>query len=217
MGLNHFLPLRSLVFLGSGDLFASSYEGGLYRVFADTLRVIPSVHRSSWAMKVDAYDRIWLAGKQGVFVFDKDTLRRFTTHPEALDVDFYRGYLAVAHRAGITLFDTASGTPGNTRLRGITCWSIDVYDSLLIGTGVEKCLIVNGSDERTIPIGPRHNIPWAAVADTTGVVYLATQKGLLRVLPGERHAECIAFKGKCIKSICFDRAGRLWVGRYFRE
>lgn len=216
LGLQRFLPLRTLGFLSSGDLLASSYEGGVYRILDDTLTPVPGIRRMAWSMKIDANDNIWLAGKQGVFRQMGDTLLRVTGLSEAYDVDFYRGRLAVAHRDGITFYDSSTGVPERTLCKGTICWSIDVVDPLLIGTGVETCVLVNDPAVTSITIGPKHNLPWAAVRDTAGTVYLATQRGLFRILPGKKKAECIGFKGKCIKSVCIDQTGRLWVGKYFK-
>jgi hypothetical protein len=217
LGMRRFLPIRTLGFLASGDLLASSYEGGVYRVTDDTLCLLPGMNRSAWAMKIDGNDRLWLAGRQGVFRQKDDTLLRITDLREAHDVDFYRGKLVVAHRNGITMYDSSTGSEEQTWCKDTICWSIDIFDSLLIATGVETCLLVSGSDQTRIRIGPRGNIPWAAVRESTGVIFLATQKGVFRILPGRKTAECIGFSGRCIKSVCIDRSGRLWVGKYFRQ
>ncbi|MBN1307421.1 MAG: hypothetical protein JXA18_05865 [Chitinispirillaceae bacterium] len=216
-GLNHFHPIRGLAFKKNGDLFAASYQTGIHRVLADTLIALPKMWRMAWSMTIDCYDNIWLAGRQGVFRQQSDTLARFSDLHEAYDVDFYFDKCAVAHRNGITLYDTADGTVLTTFCKGTVCWSIDIDGPLLIGTGCEVCILVSPRDTTIIPIGPEKNIPWTAVRDRKGTIYLGTQKGLLRIKPGARKAECIGFEGKCIKSLLIDRKERLWVGRYFKE
>lgn len=215
-GLKQRHPIRGLAFKHDGSLFASSYETGVQRVLADTCIPLPTMWRTAWSMKLDGADNIWLASRQGVFRQHGDTLVRFTDLHEAHDIDFYYGTCAIAHSRGITLYDTASETPLTTFCKGRVCWSIDVYDSLLIGTGKEACILVTPHDTTVIGIGPRHNIPWSAVRSPDGTIYLGTQKGLLRIRPGQQKAECVAFKGKCIKSLFIDKKGELWVGRYFK-
>ncbi|MBN1575165.1 MAG: hypothetical protein JW913_01335 [Chitinispirillaceae bacterium] len=215
-GMNRFHPIRGLAFKKNGDLFAASYQTGVHRVLADTLIALPRMWRMAWSMKLDGYDNIWLAGRQGVFRQRGDTLIKFTGLHEAYDVDFHLGKCAVAHRDGITIYDTADGTAITTFCKNTVCWSIDIDGSLLIGTGSEVCVLVSPGDTTIIPIGPEKNIPWTAARDRNGTIYLGTQKGLFRIKPGARKAKCIGFKGKCIKSLFIDRKGRLWVGKYFK-
>ena len=215
LGLKHFRPIRGLGFTKDGTFYAASYETGVHRVFADTLRPLPKMGRTAWAMKIDDFDRIWLAGRQGVYKQQGDTLVKTTDLHEAYDIDFYKGALVAAHRRGVTLYDSATGIADTTFCKGFICWTIDVFDTLLIAGGVEVCTIINGKNAINIRIGPKNNIPWSITRDTTGSIFLGTQKGLFRVSPAEGKAQCIDFAGKCIKSVFVDRSGRLWVGRYF--
>ncbi len=216
LGKKHFHPIRGLAFKNNGDFYAASYRTGVHRVLPDTLVAMPKMGRLAWSMKLDGFDNIWLAAIQGVFRQVNDTLMKFTDLREAYDVDFYHGKLAAGHGKGITLYDTATGCADTTYCKGTICWTIDVFDSLLVVGGVEVCALINNRHAEIIPIGPQHNIPWAAVRDSKGNIYLGTQKGLFRIKPNARQAECIGFKGKCIKSLLIDRKGRLWVGRYFK-
>jgi ligand-binding sensor domain-containing protein len=144
-------------------------------------------------------------------------LKRFSSLREAYDVGIFHGKLAVAHRHGITLFDTAAENADTTFCNDIICWSIDVADTLLIGTGVETCALITPDYRVTvIPVPPENNIPWGAVRDRTETIYLATQKGLYRIKPGTTKAECIGFKNKCIKAVYIDKKNHLWVGKYFK-
>ncbi len=216
MGLPRFRPLRTLHFLPNGTLLAGSYEGGIYKVLADTLRLLPGMIRPAWSFCCDGEDRIWLAGRQGLFRQRDDTLIRFTNLREANDVAFFGGKLAVAHRHGISLYDTATGAEERTWCRDTVFWSLDRFDSLLVCGGVETCLLVRTDGQmRTISIGPSGTIPWGAAMDSSGTIFLASQHGLLRIPPDGEKAECIGYRGKCVKSVHVDRMGRLWVGRYF--
>ena len=217
LGLKHFHPIRGLAFTSDNRLFAASYETGVQRVLPDTLIALPHIWRTAWSMKIDGFDRIWLAGRQGVFRQSGDSLVKLTDLHEAYDVDFYQGKLVAAHRDGITLFDSVTGTADTTFCKGTVCWTIDVFDSLCIAGGMETCAFITNRSTTIIPIPPKHNIPWSATRDSDGTIYLGTQKGLYRIQPGAHNAECIGFKGKCIKSLLIDSKGRLWVGRYFRE
>jgi hypothetical protein len=198
-------------------LYASSYESGVFEVLTDTLIALPHIWRKAWSLKLDAYDNIWLAGRQGVFKEQKDSLIKITMLHEAYDVDFYSGKLVVGHREGVTLFDSATGVPDTTFCKGIVCWSIDIFDSLLVVGGVEVCALLEKKECTMISLAPKYTIPWAAACDKKGTIYLATQKGLFRIDHKRKDAECIGYKGKCIKSVYIDKNERLWVGKYFKE
>ena len=216
-GLRHFFPLRTLRFLSDGTLIAGSYEGGVYRVHSDTLTLLPGAMRPSWSMCTDNSNRIWLAGKQGIFILADDTLIRFSDLHEAYDVEFHRGHLAVAHRHGITLYDTSNANAVRTYGRDTIFWSLDRFDSLLVCGGVESCLLISDTIPTAIHVGPPGNIPWAAAMDAYGTIFLGTQQGLYSVTINSRNARRIGYAGKCIKSVLVDRKGRLWVGEYFNR
>ena len=216
-GLPRFLPLRTLGFLSDGTLIAGSYEGGVYQVQADTLTLLPGALRPSWSMCISADDRIWLAGRQGIFFLSDDTLIRFSDLHEAYDVEFYRGHLAVAHRHGITLYDTSNGNAVRTYGRDTIFWSLDRFDSLLVCGGVECCLLISDTIPMAIHVGPPGNIPWAAAMDGRGTIFLGTQRGLYSVTRNSMRALRIGYAGKCVKSVFVDRKGRLWVGEYFEH
>lgn len=208
-------PLRTLAFTNDNRLLACSYETHLQEVTADSLIPVKHLWRTAWTMCLDRSDNVWLAGRQGVFRESGDTLLRFSSLLEAYDVDFYKGNLAVAHRNGITLYDTSSGAEITTYCKGVICWTIDIFDSVMVAGGVELCAVINGTKCRTFKIPATHTIPWDFAQDKNGIIYLATQQGLYRLLPLANDVECIAFRGKCIKSVFIDTQQRLWVGRYF--
>lgn len=210
-------PLRTILFKNDDRLFASSYETGVQVVKEDTLLPVPHLWCAAWAMKLDAHDDLWFAGRQGVFREYNDTLLRFTDLREAYDVDFYNGFLAVAHRQGVTLYDTSTGSSTATFCKGVICWSVDVFDSLMVVGGVEMCALIRGNHCTTIPIGPKYTIPWAAAEDASGTIYLATQKGLYAVVSGTAKAQCIAYRGKCIKSVFINHKNHLLIGTYFQK
>jgi hypothetical protein len=210
-------PIRGLAFKKDGTFYASSYETGIQRLSKDTLVADPKMGQRAWAMKLDAFDNIWLAGRSGVFRQIGDTLIKFTNLREAYDVDFYQGALAVAHSSGITLYDTSTGQIEKEFSKTAIFWTIDIFDSLLTGGGVETCALFKNQHEQYVSLGRDYNIPWSIVRDENGNLILGTQKGLYRIRCGKKKAECIGFKGKCIKSLLVDRKGRLWVGRYFKQ
>lgn len=168
-------------------------------------------------MKLDDFDNIWLAGRWGVFRQKGDTLIRFTDLREAHDIDFYQDYLAVAHNSGITLYDTSTGRIKKNLSKNAIFWTIDIFDSLLTGGGVQTCALFNNQHEQYVSLGRKHNIPWSIVRDENNNILLGTEKGVYRIGTGRKNAECIGFKGKCIKSLLIDRNGRLWVGRFFKQ
>ncbi|HEX2957057.1 MAG TPA: hypothetical protein VHP36_00575 [Chitinispirillaceae bacterium] len=210
-------PIRGLAFKKDGTLIISSYEYGIHRLSNDSLAAVPKMGRRAWAMKLDNFDNIWLAGRWGVFRQKNDTLIKFTDLREAYDVDFYQGYLAVAHRSGITLYDTSIGQIEKTFSSTEIFWTIDIFDSLLTVGGVQTCALIQNQNEKYVPLGEKYNIPWSIVKDSNGNLFLGTEKGLYRIRSGKLKAECISFKGKCIKSLLIDSKGRLWVGRYFKQ
>lgn len=215
LGKPKFFPLRTLAFTKNDRLLACSYETLLHEVTADSLIPVKHLWRTAWTMCLDSNDNVWLAGRQGVFRESGDTLLRFSSLFEAYDVDFYRGNLAVAHRNGVTLYDTSSGRELTTFCKGVICWTIDIFDSVMVAGGVELCAVINGTKCRTFKIPAAHTIPWDFAQDKKGTIYLATQQGLYRLLPLADEVECIAYCGKCIKSVLVDTQQRLWVGRYF--
>jgi hypothetical protein len=209
-------PIRGLAFKKDGTLYASSYETGIQRLSNDTLVSEPKMGQRAWAMKLDAFDNIWLAGRGGVFKQKGDTLIKFSDLREALDVDFYQGGLAVAHRSGITLYNTSTGQIEKKFSTTAIFWTIDIFDSLLTGGGVETCALIENQHEQYVPLERDYNIPWSIVRDVNGNLILGTQNGLYRISYGKKKAECIGFRGKCIKSLLIDRKGQLWVGRFFK-
>lgn len=208
-------PIRSFVFKKDGTLYASSYKTGIHRLSVDTLVKEPKMTREAWAIELDNFDNIWLAGRWGVFRQKDDTLIRFSDLREAHDIGFYQGYLTVAHRSGITLYDTSSGKINQKFSKTVTFWTIDIFDSLLAGGGVQTCALIQNKNEQYIPLGRKHNIPWSFAKDNSNNLFMGTEKGLYMVPCGEEKARCIGFKGKCIKSLLIDSKGRLWVGRFF--
>jgi len=208
-------PIRGFVFKKDGTLYASSYQTGIHRLSNGTLVREPKMAREAWAMELDNFDNIWLAGRWGVFRQKSDTLIKFTDLREAHDIGFYQGYLSVAHRTGITLYDTSNGKIKQKFSKAVTFWTIDIFDSLLAGGGVQTCALIQNKNEQYIPLGGKHNIPWSFAKDINNNLFMGTEKGLYLIPCGKKKARCIGFKGKCIKSLLVDSKGRLWVGRFF--
>lgn len=209
-------PLRSLVFKKDGSLYASSYKSGCYRVTHDSLIPQPRLSRLAWSMKTDSCDNLWMATLQGVFRQCGDSLLRFTQLPEAYDIAFYRGNVAIAHRGGITLYDPITAAPSITFCSDTLFWSLNSYDTILIGGGVGVCALITGTTCKPVSLGSGHNIPWSSAMAADGTIVLATEKGLYIVKQDESRAHCIGFRGKCIKAVLIDRRGWLWIGRYFK-
>jgi hypothetical protein len=218
LGLPHFFPIRSLAFKKNGDLWASSYETGTYQVLADTLVALPKIWRKAWSMILDRNNNAWFAGRRGVFRQCGDSLQRFSSLHEAYDIDFFNEKLVVAHSRGITFYDTISEKADTTFCNGVICWSVDIEDTLCIGTGVETCIIITPDHSTsTIRVPPKNNIPWSVTTTRSGTMYLATQKGLYCIEPGATVAHCIGFKNKCIKAVYVDKRDRLWIGTYYNN
>lgn len=217
LGLKRFMPIRSLVFKPDGVLYAASYQTGVHRVKIDTLIVQPKLNRRAWSMKKDSAGSLWLAGSHGVFREDNDTLISFSSIKDANDIAFYRGKIAVAHFRGVSLIDPLTQGVDTTLCGGTICWLADSYGSLLVCGGVETCVIYSNGIATTVTIPEKNNIPWRSARISDGTIFLASQKGLLRIRPGNSRAECIAFRDSCIKTVYVDPDNHLWVGKYFKS
>ncbi|MBN1758206.1 MAG: hypothetical protein JW863_07810 [Chitinispirillaceae bacterium] len=208
-------PIRGLAFKQDGTLYTSSYTGGVCTAMNGTLIDRPKMWRTSWTLELDPFDNIWLAGRQGVFRQTGDTLTEFSNLREAYDIRFFSGRIAVAHRKGITIYDTLTEKAVWSSEHRSVFWCVAVFDSLLTGGCMDSILLVRQGKEYLLPLTPPYNTPWAIVRNRRGTLFLGTQFGLYRLKAGETKLRCIAFKGKCIKSLHIDRNGRLWVGTYF--
>jgi ligand-binding sensor domain-containing protein len=209
------LPFRGLVFKQNGSLYASSYYSGVYRVEKDTMVPLMWAQIPSWSMKQDSSGALWIAGDRGVRFERSDSMVPFTGLRDVHDLAFLGNSVAVAHMRGISIFNRESGSLEREFCKGIVCWTIARFDSVLIGSGSGVCVVIGAASGSEIRYGPPGNLAWAIEKDSTGSLFLGTQKGLYRVAPGADSAECIGFKGKCIKSLFIDNRGWLWVGRYF--
>ena len=211
------LPIRSIVFSKEGTCLAGSYYSGVQYLSKDTL--LPLVHFPwrSWSIKFDPTGNLWLAGLYGIFRQQSDSLVLFNHKQEAHDIAFYNNEVAVANRDGIFIFNRESGALLREFCKGVNCWTVMQYDSLFICGGLNVCVIINKDRCSTITFGPKGNMVWSTIKDSTGALYLATQNGLYRAEAGSLRARCVGFKGICIKSLAFDNKGKLWVGRFSKK
>jgi ligand-binding sensor domain-containing protein len=219
VGRNHRLPFRSLCFTKDNKLLASSYYSGVFCASKDSLLPLPWARYPAWAMKLDDQDRIWLACAQGVMRQRGDTMVRFCGTREAHDLAFFDTRVAVAHMRGISLYNKETGAFVREYAPGLVCWTVTAYDSLCIGGGVERCLVISRNNEacREIRFGPKGNILWATALAGDGTLYLATQRGLLCARGTDSLAHASAYENECIKSVLIDNKGRVWVGRFTKQ
>jgi ligand-binding sensor domain-containing protein len=166
-------------------------------------------------MKTDPEGKIWLASKNGVYRQSGDTFELITNLREAFDLDFFNGELVVAHSRGLSFYDRETGMIRRTLCKDTICWLCTTIGSRLICGGTECCVIIENNRRRTVKLGPARNMPWACTADSTGAVVLGTEKGLYKIDENSKKAFCIGYYKKCIKSVLYDRKGRLWVGTYY--
>jgi ligand-binding sensor domain-containing protein len=210
------LPLRTMCFTKENKLLASSYYAGVFYASADTMLPLPWAQYPAWSMNLDVQENIWLACAAGVFLQRGEGMVRFCAVREAHDVAFFGNQVAVAHMRGISLYNRETGALVREYAKGLVCWSVTTYDSLLIGGGVERCLVIAKDACREIRFGPVGNILWATARSADGMLYLATQDGLFRARLSDTAAQAAAYKGVCIKSLCIDDKGRMWVGRFIK-
>ena len=209
-------PFRSMVFPPDGRMLAVSYYGGVFYASRDTLLPLRNASFEAWSMKLDDKGEFWLASGRGVLRQKGDTVVVYNNSSDAHDVAFYGNAVAVAHMRGITLYDRESRSTVAEYCKGVVCWTLARFDSVLVGGGSNVCIVVGPSSARTIRIPPLGNMPWSIAKDSTGAIFMGTQKGLFRAGPHDSVAQCFGCKGQCIKSVCIDDSGRLWVGTFFR-
>jgi ligand-binding sensor domain-containing protein len=209
------LPFRTLWFTKENTLLASSYYAGVFRAEKDTLLPVAWAQYPAWAMKLDENENIWLASAQGVLRQKGESLERFCGVRDAHDVAFFNDQVAVAHMKGMSLYNRENGALVRDFARGLVCWSVTAYDTLLIGGGIERCLVISRDGTyREIRFGPPRNILWATALDSCGELYLATQQGLYRARLSDSVAVCVGFENVCLKSLFIDNKGRIWVARF---
>jgi hypothetical protein len=209
-------PFRSLAFPPDGRLLAASYYSGVFCAGRDTMLSVKAASIPAWSMKLDEGGTFWLAGSRGVFKQSGDTVVLFKEVREAHDIAFFGSAVAVAHMRGISLFNRETGSLEADYCRGIICWTLARFDSVLVGGGSGVCAVIGAHGCRLIRVPPQGNMPWSVVKDSLGTLYLGTQKGLFRAGPHDSVAGCIGLAEKCVKSVLFDDRGRLWVGAFYR-
>jgi ligand-binding sensor domain-containing protein len=211
-------PFRRLCFSKENRLFASSYYAGVFTAAADTMVPLSWAQYPAWAMKLDEQGSIWLACAQGVLRQSGDSMVRFCSVREAHDVAFFNGRVAVAHMRGISLYNRETGSLVREYAPGLVCWSVTAYDSLLVGGGVERCLIISRDTNacHEIRFGPAGNILWGTALDS-GTVHLATQRGVFKARLSDTVACIAAYKNMCVKSVFIDDKKRIWVGCFTKQ
>jgi ligand-binding sensor domain-containing protein len=195
--------------------FAASYNAALRS--RSTLLPFVLVLQPAWSIKIDEHDSLWIAGTRGIFKFRGDSLILFNRMGEVHDIAFVGKELAVAHKNGISVFNKETGELLREFCKGVICWTITNYASLLIGGGKNVCVVIGKDGCRTVAFGPEGNMAWSVAMDSAGTLYLATQKGLYRADKGRTTARLIGFKNTCIKSLLIDTKGRLWIGRFSKD
>jgi len=216
VGGSRTLPFRALAFPPDGRLLASSYYAGVFFAGKDTLLPVKSAPYNAWSMKLDERGAFWLAGTRGVMRQLGDSVALFKNVLDAHDVAFVGRNVAVATLHGIALYDRESGALTAQYCVGTVCWPLATFGSELVGGGSEVCAVIGPRVCRIIRVPPQGNIPWSITKDQRGALILGTQKGLFRAGPADSVARCIGLPGRCVKSVVFDKAGRLWVGTFYR-
>ncbi len=209
-------PFRSMLFLADGHLLAASYYGGVFCAGRDTLTPLKTAPYAAWSMRLDDSGSLWLATTRGVLRQAGDGMIVFKNLADAHDVAFVGNSVAVAHMRGITFYNRETRTVVAEYCRGVICWTLARFDSVLAGGGSGICILIGPSGCRAVRVPPQGNMPWSITRDTSGAIVMATQKGLFCAGPRDSVAHCIGFEGRCVKSVTVDRSGRLWVGTFYR-
>jgi ligand-binding sensor domain-containing protein len=207
---------RSILFF-KGKLFAASNEMGVYYADNDTMLPLASAPYPAWSIKLDEHVVLWLAGSRGIFLDKNDTSALFKFIPDAHDIAFCRDKVFVAHRLGISTYDKVSGTLEKEWCKGNGCWSVTSYDSLIVGGGTDKIVIIDKETGYEIPFGPRGNVLWCSARDRTGTIFCGTQRGLYCIGPDYKKATYAGLRNTCIKSLLIDKNGTVWVGRFSKK
>jgi ligand-binding sensor domain-containing protein len=214
IGRKGMLPIRSLAFGRDGRLYAGSYADGVHYLDRDTLLPFRAAPERAWSLKFDDEGTMWIAGSYGIFRVRRDSLERFCPLHEAHDVAVTDSVVVAAYANGIAVFTKDKGQLVREYCKGVNFWSITRYDSIIVGGGLNLCAVISGNRCTTVPLGNSRNFIWGSARDSTGAFYLATQQGLYVLDEEQRSVNLVGYKGTCIKSILFDKKGRLWVGRY---
>ena len=210
------LPFRSMVFKNDGKLLSSSYYSGVYCAEKDTMLPVVWAQYPAWSMKQDAQGALWLAGTMGVRFERNDSMVLFKALFDAHDVAFLGREIAVAHMGGVSVFDRESGNCTREYCKGVVCWAVTSYDSILVVGGLGLCAVITRNRCRNIVLEPKNNMVWSIEKDSRDTLFLGTQKGLFRVAPGSDSARCVGLGGQCVKSLLIDKSGRLWAGRFYK-
>jgi|WetSurMetagenome_2_1015567.scaffolds.fasta_scaffold01680_1 hypothetical protein len=216
VGRYRLLPFRSIAFPPDGRLLASSYYAGVFYAEWDSLFPVKYAPYDAWSMKLDERGDFWLAGTRGVMRQRGDSVAVFNRAPDAHDVAFFGRNVAVAHMRGISLYDRESGARAAEYCKGVVCWTLATFDSVLVGGGSGVCAVIGAHGCRLIRVPPKGNMPWSVAKDSLGAIFMATQQGLFCAGPQDSVARCVALPGRCVKSVVFDKAGRLWAGTFYR-
>jgi hypothetical protein len=209
----HNLPFRALVFTPGDTLFAISYQHSLWFKANDSLQPYPGCPFPGWTIKEDTSHALWVVGTQGIYCGRAGHFEKFSAMREAHDVEADDSSVVVAHLSGLTVFSRSSRIKIKTYDQSTNYWCVTRYDTVLIAGGLNQCLVICNNTIRKITFGPKGNIVWSTAMDR-GTLYLGTQSGLYRALPGETSAVCIANSGVCIKTLFLDHDRVLWAGKF---
>jgi hypothetical protein len=210
------IPVRSFLFTPNDSIYALSYTRGLFIADRGTVRSFLPHEIPGWSMVYDDSGNIWVAGLHGVYRVAHDRITKYSSDFDIHDIAVHdnRVYLATYH--GIHVHDLKTGAFVDELYAGINFWRIRMTGDTLIAGGKDVCVFKYDNSIRTITLNHAGNIIWDFAIDKKGVLFFATEFGLYRCKPDEAVAQCIAFKGKCIKSVFIDSSGQLWVGKYFK-
>lgn len=214
----HAAPFRSFIVTPDRAILAASYEQGLFRVRGDTMLPVAGLPRVIWRIRQDVVDgRFWFATERGVFVSDTSGYQQFSPIPDAHDIAFISGQIAVAHLNGISILDRNSGTVLRDYCTGQSSWVVETIGTRIIGGGGPLCCSIDPQNGRIDTIELKHNYLWSVTSYGAGNLLLGTQRGVFLVTKGSKRARIAGLPGICVKSVVVDSAGRVWAGKFWTE
>ncbi len=208
-------PFRSIVFDSNGTCFTASYEAGLFYVDKDTLLPVGTGIAPAWSMKTDPEGDIWLVGRRGIFKGKNGRFTKAIDTDRGHDIAFWANKAVVADYYGLKFYNPNTGRMIKHMYKGSIFWRIRTFGQILIAGGKNLCVMIDETGQTSeINVPVEHNIVWDIEYDTSGLIYLATQKGLFSARIGDKCAKLILQRGNCVKCIRMDSQGVIWLGLF---
>lgn len=187
--LNRAAYVQSVLEDSRGAIWAGTFKQGLVLIEGKDAHRVPSEQSGGTSINAlfeDSRKRVWIAGNEGVSMFDGHSFQLYRTAAKHL-LNSVRG-ITEDPRTGVIWFGDTSGR-------------LHRYDQ--------------GTFEEVLPSIDSHGVPiWSLLAATNGAIWIGTDgAGLAHWQGGRltRISEAQGLSAKRIGSILLDQAGYLWL------